>query len=182
MPPGTPADPLSDALDIPMTKMDPTGIKLLALDADGVLTDGGVYVFEDGRQFRRFDIKDGLGLKRVMEAGIHVAIISGSAVQAVAQRAQQLGIKEIHLGVEDKLAKLQTICHRYDVCMTEVAYMGDDLTDIEVLNAVGFSCAPADAARQVQQVSKYVTNAKGGHSAVRELCDKLLFVRLEALI
>ena len=163
-----------------MSKTNLAEIKLLALDADGVLTDGGVYIFEDGRQFRRFDIKDGLGLKRVMKAGIHVAIISGSAIRAVAQRAEQLGIEEVHVGVEDKLTKLQTICRRYGLHITEVAYMGDDLTDLEVLNAIGFPCAPADAVSQVQQISDCVTNAKGGHGAVRELCDKLLLVRLEA--
>ena len=157
-----------------MSKKKLAEIKLLALDADGVLTDGGVYIFEDGRQFRRFDIKDGLGLKRVMKAGIHVAIISGSAVKAVAHRAQQLGIKEVHLGIQDKRKKLREICRRLDISITDAAYIGDDLTDLPVLRSVGMPCAPADAVQAVREQAVLVTESSGGHGAVREICEKLL--------
>ena len=169
-----PAGLLSDDLDILMTKTDLAEIKLLALDADGVLTDGGVYIFEDGRQFRRFDIKDGLGLKRVMDAGIHVAIISGSAVKAVAHRAQQLGIEDVHLGIQDKQKKLREICRRLGIHVNEVAFVGDDLTDLPVLRHVGLPCAPVDAVKAVKDQAVLITEADGGRGAVREVCEYLL--------
>lgn len=148
--------------------------RLLALDSDGVLTDGGVYLFEDGRQFRRFNIKDGLGLKRVMRAGLHVAIISASQVEAVRHRAVQLGIDELHLGVADKLAVLRQLCATHDLTLAEVAFMGDDLTDLPVLQQVGLPCAPADAVEAVRAAAALVTSSQGGHGAVREVCDLLV--------
>lgn len=149
-------------------------VRLLALDVDGVLTDGGVYIGEDGHELRRFDIKDGLGLKRVMAAGIIVAIISSSPVAAVAYRAQRLGIEEVHLGITDKLLTLREICERYAVALEQVCYVGDDLVDLPVLEAVGLPCATADAVNQVRQVALYVTQARGGYGAVREICDLLI--------
>lgn len=149
-------------------------IRLLALDCDGVLTDGGVYVLEDGTEFRRFDIKDGLGLKRVMERGIEVAIISNSTSTAVAHRAGRLGIKHVRLGVENKLAALQELCSQLNLSLSQVAYIGDDLTDVPVLNAVGLPCAPADAVEEVRYAALYVTRQQGGHGAIREVVDWIL--------
>jgi 3-deoxy-D-manno-octulosonate 8-phosphate phosphatase (KDO 8-P phosphatase) len=105
-------------------------IKLLALDSDGVLTDGGVYVSDEGTEYRRFSIKDGLGLRRLMQEGIHVAIVSSAAGGAVEHRARRLNIKEVHCGVEDKLRALTEICKRYEVTFEEVAFIGDDVTDV----------------------------------------------------
>lgn len=149
-------------------------IRLLALDCDGVLTDGGVYVDDEGREFRRFNIKDGLGLKRVMEVGIHVAIISGATSTAAVHRANSLGIQEVHIGVEDKLTCLKKICERIGVQYPTVAYMGDDLPDLPLLDAVGLSCAPSNAVEVVKARVRLVIARAGGEGAVRELCDILL--------
>lgn len=153
---------------------DPRRVRLLAMDSDGVLTDGGVYVFEDGQEFRRFDIKDGLGIKRVMAAGIPVAIISASVSTAVEHRVRKLGINEIHLGVRDKRAALVEICARLDVALDEVAYIGDDLPDLPILESVGWPCAPADAVPVVRAAARRVTLNPGGYGAVREICDWVL--------
>jgi 3-deoxy-D-manno-octulosonate 8-phosphate phosphatase (KDO 8-P phosphatase) len=152
---------------------------LLALDSDGVLTDGGVYVAEDGHEFRRFDIKDGLGLKRVMQAGLQVAIISSASCEAVRLRASGLGIESVYLGVEDKLLCLQQICRQLEIGLDEVAYMGDDLPDLPVLSAVGYPTAPANAIDEVKTVSKFISSKPGGAGAVREICDRLVFSRIK---
>ncbi|MCA9885955.1 MAG: HAD-IIIA family hydrolase, partial [Anaerolineae bacterium] len=124
-------------------------IRLLALDVDGVLTDGGVYVFEDGTEFRRFNIKDGHGLKRLIEAGIKVAIISSASTKSVVHRAKKLGIEEVHLGVKDKLEILTDLCTRFKIKFDQVAYMGDDLLDLPVMKKVGLPCAPSDACDEI---------------------------------
>lgn len=148
-------------------------VHLLAFDVDGVMTGGGVYILEDGQQFRRFDVKDGLGLKRVIDLGVHVALISLSNVGSIRYRAKALGIKNVQLGVIDKLAALEEICESININLQEVAYMGDDLTDLPVLHQVGFPCAPADAVELVKQTTIYTSHKKGGHGAVREVCDIL---------
>lgn len=149
-------------------------VRILGLDVDGVLTDGGVYVLNDGREARRFNIKDGLGLKLVMASGILVAWISSAAAGSIAHRARVLGISELFVDVEDKLQTLRDICRRFDVNLNEVAYMGDDLPDVPVLQEVGLPCAPADAVAQVQATAILITRATGGNGAVRELCDLLV--------
>jgi 3-deoxy-D-manno-octulosonate 8-phosphate phosphatase (KDO 8-P phosphatase) len=151
-------------------------VKLLGLDVDGVLTDGGVYVLEDGTEFRRFYIKDGLGLKQVMRSGIEIAIISASSARPIIHRARHLGITRLHLGAVDKLATLQTICHELALSLDQVAYMGDDLADLDVMHAVGLPCAPADAVQRIREAALVVTELGGGHGAVRELCDLLVSV------
>lgn len=147
------------------------GVRLLAMDVDGVLTDGGVYILEDGREFRRFDIKDGLGIKQVMQKGFRVAVISSSDCPAVEHRMRKLGVQEVYLGVEDKLRKLHDICTKLSIDLGEVCYIGDDLADLAVMNAVGLPCAPVDAAQLIKGISLYIANAQGGKGAVREICD-----------
>lgn len=146
-------------------------IKLLALDSDGVLTDGGVYIGDDGKEFRRFDIKDGLGLKRIMQSGIEVAIISSGTCQSVLHRARQLGIAEVHIGVSDKLELLKRICSAKQVELDEVCYMGDDLADLELMKAVGTPCCPKNAVKRIIHESRLVVSKPGGKGALRELAD-----------
>jgi 3-deoxy-D-manno-octulosonate 8-phosphate phosphatase (KDO 8-P phosphatase) len=148
-------------------------VKLLALDSDGVLTDGGVMIFADGSEFRRFDIKDGMGLRRLLEQEIQIVIISSSTNQAVIHRAKKLGIQHIYTGVENKLNCLQKVCQELGFDLESVCYMGDDLPDLPVMKAVGLSCAPADAIEAVLAAAAYVCLHKGGHGAVREVCDHL---------
>jgi len=130
---------------------------------------------EDGQEFRRFNIKDGIGLKRVMERGIRVLWISAAdSCAAAMHRARYLGVEEVHVGVSDKAALIEKICQQKAITWENVAYIGDDLTDLTAMQKVGISCAPADAVDRVKQAATYVTRSRGGHGAVREFCDWLL--------
>ena len=149
-------------------------VKLLALDVDGVLTDGGLYFTDSGEEFKRFNVKDGLGMKLVMQAGIEVAIITVSTANAVRHRAEKLGIKHLYMGSEDKLTAIKELSDRFNLSLTEIAYAGDDLTDLPVLQAVGCPLTVADAIPQNQNASIYVTDKCGGQGAVREICELLL--------
>lgn len=149
-------------------------VRLLAMDVDGVLTDGGVYVLDNGEEFRRFHIKDGLGLKRVMAAGIRVAWISNGGCPAVLHRANRLGVEHVFTGVEDKLGCLQELCAKLDIPVESAAFIGDDLTDRQVQGAAGVAIAPADAVPAIRQAADWVTTLPGGQGAVREVCDRLL--------
>jgi 3-deoxy-D-manno-octulosonate 8-phosphate phosphatase (KDO 8-P phosphatase) len=150
-------------------------LRLLAMDVDGTLTDGGVYIFEDGREFRRFDIKDGLGLKAVQAAGIEVVWISAASGEAALHRARRLGIQAVHFGVPEKSALLKRLCQEKDLPLEQAAYIGDDLTDLEVMRCAGIAFAPCDAAGEVRQAAAVVTQASAGHGAVREVCDLILW-------
>ena len=149
-------------------------VRLVALDVDGVLTDGGLHYDPEGREQKRFHVADGLGIKLLRRAGLEVAIISGRASPAVAARARELGIAHLHQGVEDKRALLDQLLARLELCPAQVAYMGDDLPDLPVLRVVGFPAAPADARPEVRQAARWVTSAPGGRGAVRELAEHLL--------
>lgn len=149
-------------------------IRLFALDVDGVLTDGGVYISEDGWEFRRYSIKDGLGLKQVQAAGIRVVIISSSSCKTVVYRMQTLGISDVHLSVVDKREMLQGICSALGIALENVCYIGDDLPDLPAMEMVGLPCAPADAVEAVKNCAVFITQRPGGHGAVREVCDLIL--------
>ena len=149
-------------------------VRLFGLDVDGVLTDGGVYILENGQEFRRFNIKDGLGLKRVMAIGINVVWISSGTNPSIYHRAKQLGVRDVHLGVADKFVLLSELCNQKGTDLIQVAFMGDDLTDLDVMRHVGMACAPADAVENIRQVAAYVSDAPGGYGAVREVCDLLV--------
>ncbi len=152
----------------------PKSIRLLALDSDGVLTDGAVFVADNGQEFRRFHILDGLGLKRLLEKGVQVAVISSAQCPAVEHRMKTLGIHQVYVSVEDKLQCLRMICGAFGITLAETAYMGDDLTDLPVLQAVGFACAPANAIEEVKKIAHHVCKREGGNGAVRELCDVIM--------
>jgi len=147
------------------------------MDVDGVLTDGGVYIFENGEEFRRFDIKDGLGLKRVMEQGIQVVWISAGSSGATLTRAKNLGVQGAFLQVEDKAQFLEQYCKQNTIPFETVAYIGDDLTDLKTMQRVILPCAPADAVECVKEAALLITTRAGGHGAVREICDLLIHSR-----
>lgn len=155
-----------------------SSVRLLALDSDGVLTDGGVYISEEGCSFRRFDIKDGLGLRNLLDAALDVVILSSSPDKSVLRRAQTLGISRVYIGVQDKLAKLIEICQHLGVEMDQVCYMGDDLPDLPVMQVVGLACAPNNASPEVLSITDYICEHDGGFGAVREICDLILDTRL----
>ena len=148
-------------------------VKLLAVDVDGVLTDGGLYYTDSGEEMKKFNVKDGQGLKLVMGVGIEVALITTSTAPATQHRAQKLGIKYAFLGIEDKLTTVKELCHNLGLSLDKVAYIGDDIVDIPVLKAVGCPITVADAMPQNLDCAVYVTEKSGGQGAVREVCDLL---------
>lgn len=155
-----------------------SSVKLLSLDVDGVLTDGGLYYADDGTQFRKFNVKDGLGMKRVMEeTDVQMAIITANKKPVVQFRAADLGIEHVYVGTEDKLAALNEICGKLGLDLHETAHIGDDVNDVPVLDAVGCPLSVADAAAEARNAALYVTERKGGDAAVREICDLFLASR-----
>ena len=155
-------------------------VKLLALDVDGVLTDGGLYYTESGEELKRFNIKDGQGLKLLMQSGIEVAIITAKSSLSTLHRAKDLGIIHTFLGIEDKLSTLKKLCEKLGLSLSQVAYAGDDVNDLAVMQAVGCPLTVADAISENQTCALYVTKLAGGQGAVREICDILVHLRSRA--
>lgn len=149
-------------------------IKLLSLDVDGVLTDGGIYYSDNGDSYRKFNAKDGLGITRLIEAGTMVTIISAGAPGAIEQRAKRIGVSHVFTNVEDKLVVLQQLSDQLGIEMADIAHMGDDLVDLSIMKAVGLSIAVSDAVDEVLSYADIVTQRRGGEGAVREICDAIL--------
>lgn len=150
-------------------------IRLLLTDVDGVLTDTGIYYSARGEELKRFSVRDGMGVERLRTvAGIEVGIITGENSEAVWQRAKKLGISELHLGARDKLALLADICVRQQVQPDEVAYIGDDSNDLEIMGQVGLTAVPADALPFVRETADYICQARGGHGAFREFAELII--------
>ena len=153
------------------------GIQLLSLDTDGVLTDGGIYFTEDGEELRKFNVKDGLGIKRVQAFGIKVAIITASSTPSIAHRGRRLGVDYVFLDCEDKLATLVRICDEMGIDLNQVGHVGDDLNDIPVLDAVGCPMTVVNASQVAISSALFVTKSKGGEGAVREICDLIVSIQ-----
>jgi 3-deoxy-D-manno-octulosonate 8-phosphate phosphatase (KDO 8-P phosphatase) len=149
-------------------------IRLLLLDVDGVLTDGGIVYDDRGVQTKIFDVKDGHGLKLLQRAGLRVGIITGRQSEVVNIRARELGIEVVHQGAREKLVPYREVLAGLGLTDAEVAYVGDDLPDLPVMQRVGWSAAPADAVEEVRAQADYVTVCGGGRGAVREVCELLL--------
>lgn len=152
----------------------PEPVRLLVLDVDGTLTDGGMYFTADGLAMKRFDVKDGLGLRLLQEAGIEVLLLSTDDSPVTAARARHLKIAQAELGCPDKGERVRGILTERGFAPGEVCYMGDDVTDLPAFAVVGHTAAPADAVAEVRAAAEYVTTALGGHGAVREVCDRLM--------
>lgn len=149
-------------------------IKLLLLDVDGVLTDGGIILGESDQEFKIFNIKDGLGIKLAQAAGLEVGIITGRASAAVQRRAEDLGIKILFQGQSDKRAAYEQIRANLGLGDHEIAYVGDDLNDLPVLRRVGVRCTVADASEDVKREADYISQLPGGKGAVREIIEWIL--------
>jgi 3-deoxy-D-manno-octulosonate 8-phosphate phosphatase (KDO 8-P phosphatase) len=156
-------------------------VKLLVLDVDGVLTDGGLYYSDRGEESKKFNVKDGQGLKLLMQSGVQVAIITASESLATQHRAKTLGIQHVFRGVEDKLSTLKDLCVQLDLQPSQVAHVGDDVNDLPILNWVGCPLTVADAMPINREKAIYVTQLKGGLGAVREICDLLLSVQQHSI-
>jgi 3-deoxy-D-manno-octulosonate 8-phosphate phosphatase (KDO 8-P phosphatase) len=152
-------------------------IRLLALDVDGVLTDGRIVYSNAGDEQKAFSIKDGLGIKLLQRAGVEVAIITGRSSRIVERRAAELGINSIIQGREDKLTALLELCEVGGLELRECAYMGDDLPDLAAIQAAGIGLTVADASVAVLAAADWCSARKGGDGAVREACDALLEAR-----
>jgi 3-deoxy-D-manno-octulosonate 8-phosphate phosphatase (KDO 8-P phosphatase) len=149
------------------------GIRLFALDVDGVLTDAGMYS-ENGDEWKKFNTRDGMGIKLLQHAGLITALITQEQTKLVVRRAEKLAIPEVHQGVRDKLAVLRDLVAKHGLTLDQVAYIGDDVNDLQALKAVGFSASPADALPPVLKAVQYVCKKKGGEGAVREVADLIL--------
>lgn len=149
-------------------------ITTFVFDVDGVLTDGTLFVFDDGQFVRRMNIKDGFALQLAVKKGYRVVIISGGASDAVTQRLNRLGINDVFMQVTDKKGKLTEYVKQHNLKWNEVMFMGDDIPDYEVMKEVGLSCAPADAATEIKQIANYISLLPGGQGCAREVIEKVL--------
>lgn len=157
--------------------MDPQklkSIKILILDVDGVLTDGRVIYTDSGEEIKRFDVRDGHGLKLLMRSGIEVILLTGRESKVVLHRARDLGIEHVYQKALNKIEVYKTILAQRNLEDKEVGFVGDDLVDLPVLRKVGFSAAVPDAVPEVKEIVDYITTKKGGEGAVREICELLL--------
>lgn len=149
-------------------------IRLVVLDVDGVLTDGRMVYTEDGVQLKFFDVYDGFGIARAVEKGLHLAILSRGKSGATKIRCSRLGIRNIYQGVQNKLETFNEICVTFGVTPEQCCFVGDDVYDLPVLDAVGFSVAPASAFPPIKRKVDFVTTLPGGRGAVREILDMIL--------
>jgi 3-deoxy-D-manno-octulosonate 8-phosphate phosphatase (KDO 8-P phosphatase) len=155
-------------------------IALVIADNDGVMTDGTVYVSASGEEMKAYSVRDGMGVERLRQAGIATAILTREAPALIARRAQKLELRHLWTGVRDKHAQLGRICEDAGVTRDQLAYVGDDLNDLDILEAigeVGLTAAPADAMPRVRDAAHYVCDAPGGRGAFREVAEWLLRLR-----
>jgi YrbI family 3-deoxy-D-manno-octulosonate 8-phosphate phosphatase len=154
------------------------GMKILFMDVDGVLTDGGMYYSEEGEVLKKFNTRDGMGIQLAREKGIIPVIITKERSPIVEKRAEKLQVKEVYTGVEDKLEKALEVLSRHHLSFGEAAFIGDDINDIPLLLKVGISFCPADAAEDVKRAVTRVCKKNGGEGVVREVVDSLIQSRM----
>lgn len=146
-------------------------IKLVVFDVDGVMTDGSITYDENGVEYKTFNVKDGQGIVNITKAGIKTAIITARENGTVKHRFQNLGMTKLYMGQKNKLNALKEMLEEYNLDYSEVAYMGDDLPDLCILNEVGLASCPNDAVSEVKNVCHFISSKRGGRGAVRELTD-----------
>lgn len=156
-------------------------IKLIIFDVDGVMTDGGIYINEHGEAFKKFNVKDGLAIEVLRSHGIKTAVVSGKASHALSKRCEELNFDYIVTGCKNKLPKVKGICLELSINIKDVAFVGDDVLDLPVMESCGLSVAPSDAHQLVLGVADIVTSSIGGAGVVREICDLILIHRLGSL-
>jgi len=149
-------------------------IKLLISDVDGVMTDGGMYYSESGEELKKFNTRDGMGIQLLRECGIKIAIVTKENTSIVERRAKKLKVDEIFQGIEDKLIVLEKLKNKYGLDYSEIAYIGDDIHDLECMKSVGFAACPADALDIVKMNAHYISKFTGGHGAVRDVCELIV--------
>jgi 3-deoxy-D-manno-octulosonate 8-phosphate phosphatase (KDO 8-P phosphatase) len=150
------------------------GIELLLLDVDGILTDGRIVLDDRGVETKAFDVRDGHGIKLLQRVGFDVGFVTGRCSAVVEHRARELGVREVHQGVKDKILVFREILRRRGLAPERVAYAGDDVVDLPILLNVGLSITVPEAEEYVRERVHWVTRCAGGRGAVREICDALL--------
>lgn len=160
-----------------MSHRSPGELRLIAFDVDGVFTDGRFYLSNDGVESKAFHTQDGFGVRKLLNAGIIVAVISGRQSAAVDQRMAELGVQHVVQGCKDKVAAFDEIITELNIAPEDCAYVGDDIPDLPLLKHVGYAIAVANAVATVHQQCDYSTSASGGFGAVREVCDLILSAR-----
>lgn len=160
-----------------MTKAAAANIELLCLDVDGVLTDGGIMLDDDGVETKRFHVRDGTGLRIWMRLGYRVALITGRRGRVIEHRAAELGIEHIIQGSQDKGADFNRLLQSLSLNASQAAVLADDLPDLPIMQSAGYPMAVADASREVRRRAAFITSRPGGHGAVREAVEHLLKAR-----
>lgn len=149
-------------------------IRLLAMDVDGTMTDGKIYIGQNGELMKAFNVKDGQGIALLRESGVITAIITARQSDIVKRRAEELHIDEVCQGIRDKASVLRTLCEKYGISPDEIAYIGDDIGDLPALAFAGVSMCPADAVAAVKREADIVLPSKGGEGAIRDAAERIL--------
>jgi len=150
-------------------------VKLVAMDCDGVLTDGGMYYSDDGTELKKFNTRDGMGIALLHQNGIKTAIITGENNELVKRRADKLNADYVYLGIKDKLAVIREIISKENITLDEIAYIGDDINDLPAMQHVGIKFSVNDAMDKVKSIADYVAKLNGGRGAVREIAELIIF-------
>jgi 3-deoxy-D-manno-octulosonate 8-phosphate phosphatase (KDO 8-P phosphatase) len=149
-------------------------IELILSDVDGVMTDGGIYVQDNGEQIIKFHIRDGMGVRLWREAGKRFGIVTGRKLESVKKRASDLWMDIVRLGIDDKLPEVDRLAAEFKISREQICFVGDDLLDLATIQAVGFGVTVADAPEDVRKAAKYTTSVRGGHGAAREVIELIL--------
>jgi len=149
-------------------------IRLVIFDVDGVLTDGSLFIGDDGQEYKAFHSRDGHGMKMLQRTGVHIAIITGRTSQVVKHRVADLGIEHVYQGQRDKLVAFERLVHDLALDSAEIAYVGDDVVDLPVMRRVGLAIAVQDAHPLVKQHAHWQTPSKGGRGAARDVCEMIM--------
>jgi len=149
-------------------------IELILSDVDGVMTDGGIRILDDGVQVMKFHIRDGMGVRLWREAGKRFGIVTGRNIEAIRRRAADLWLDIVRLGVDDKLPAVDELAAEFGITREQICYSGDDLLDLATIRAVGLGVAVADAVEDVRHAAKYITSVRGGEGPVREVIELIL--------
>ena len=152
-------------------------IKNFVFDVDGVFTDGSIIVDNSGNELRVFSTRDGIAVKLATDKGYNFCVISGGKNEGVRKRLNKLGIKNVFLGVNNKMEVFKSFMNDNNLKMTETMFMGDDIPDIQILKMVGLSCCPNDAANEVREVVDYISIKKGGEGCVRDIIEQILTIQ-----
>ena len=149
-------------------------IKLVICDVDGVLTDGGMYYSSNGDEFKKFNTRDGMAVELLFKNKINVVLMTKENSEIVLNRAKKINVAKTYFGILNKAIKLPEICKKFDVNTEEIAYIGDDVNDLEIMNKIGFSASPKNAVEEVKKISDYVCKLSGGEGVLREIADLII--------